>query len=121
MNNRYFFAVELVERRATVLGQRVVDPLPGLHHARLAGGAFENVREKVLEVLVRHGFLRRHDVVAVLGLPEKVVHAAEAAGVPLFLCNGSSSSFAGNSIGKYLPILAPASCTSPACAAWRPG
>ena len=73
-----------VERRELVLGERVVDPLLGLLDARLASGVLEHVGEEVLQVLVRQGFLRRHDVVAVLGLPENVVHAAEAAAVPFF-------------------------------------
>ena len=73
-----------------MLGERVVDPLLSLLDAWLAGGVLEHVGDEVLHVLVRQGFLRRHDVVAILGLPEEVVHTTEATAMPP-LSGGTSS------------------------------
>ena len=72
--------VAVVDGRAVVLREGVVEPLVGLLNARLAADT-EELDEEVGDVLVGEELLGRHDVVLVAGLPLEIVHLAELLGV----------------------------------------
>ena len=72
--------VAVVDGRAVVLREGVVEPLVGLLNARLAAD-LEELDEEVLHVLVGEELLGRDDVELVTGLPLQVVHLAELLGV----------------------------------------
>ena len=72
--------VIVVDGRAVVPREGVVDPLVSLLDARLAAD-LEELDEEVLHVLVGEELLGRYDVELVAGLPLQVVHRAELLGV----------------------------------------
>ena len=72
--------VVVVDGRAVVLREGVVEPLVGLLDARLAAD-LEDLDEEIGDVLVGEELLGRDDVVLVAGLPLQVIYFAELVGV----------------------------------------